>query len=116
MESLPALAVWGPLGIWAIVVTGAVIVLYKELAKARDACVAETAKLNTEHANRLVTIGKEHAATVAGITAEYTRNLQAAGERYDRLLTEATQRSFTAVTTLSDKLSGLVDSLTRHHR
>jgi hypothetical protein len=86
--------------------------------QAFDAAIAAAkAEIPVIVKNRLVDfVGKEHTAAVASLTAEYTRNLQAAGERYDRLLTEATQRSFAAVTTLSDKLSSLVDSLTRHHR
>ena len=52
MESLPTLAVWGPLGVWAIVVTVALVAVYKELGKARDAHTADTAKLSSAPKSR----------------------------------------------------------------
>lgn len=116
MDLLSGLVVYGPLGIWALAATVGLVAKDKELGRQRDACAADTATLNEAHAAKIDALAKEHAALTTAATTAFAQTLREQSERYERQLAEATQRSFNIVTTLSDKMSALADSLTRNRR
>lgn len=116
MDLLSSLVVYGPLGIWALAASVALVAKDKELGRQRDACAADAAALNEAHAAKIDALIKEHGAAIAAATAAFGATLREQSERYERQLAEGTQRSFTIVTTLSDKMSALADSLTRNRR
>lgn len=135
MEALSGLGVYGPLGLWALAATMAVVYLYRDNGKLRDAhalAIAEmnetfTAKLEavaTASENRIAAAAAASeariastAATVAAqaekMSATHALALQTQIDRYERQTAELQQRTFTIVGTLTDKLSALADSITR---
>lgn len=113
MDPLQGLIVYGPLGLWALAATMALVRKDSDNGKLRDTCAAEIAALNEAHAAKFAVIGKEHAAVVTAAAIGFAQSLREQGDRYDRQMAEVTQRSFKIVTDLSDKLSAFADSITR---
>lgn len=142
MEALSNLAIYGPLGVWCIVATGAVAWLYRDNGRLRDLGTAATAKLNDEHAAAVAKLNAEHAAAirvqheayveklddiadkaaaaattftsqVKDLGASHAAALQSQADRYERQMSEMQQRTFAIVSTLTDKMSALADSITR---
>lgn len=125
IDPLAGLVVYGPLGLWALSATVAVVHLYREGNRQRDACAADAAALNEKHAAEVAALNaasiaaaeKTATAFAAQVNAMGTAHAQALREqadRYDRQTSEMQQRTFTIVTALADKLSALADSFTRN--
>lgn len=116
MDVLSGLVIYGPLGIWAAAATIGLVAKDRELGRQRDACATDTAALNEAHAAKVDVLTKEHAAATTAAALSFSQALREQADRYERQMTEATQRSFNIMTTLSDKMSALADSLTRNRR
>jgi hypothetical protein len=125
VEPLAGLVVYGPLGLWALAATVAVVHLYREGHRQRDACTGDTAQLNEKHAAEIAAVSTANAAAAEKAAAAFAAQVQAIGaahaqalreqaDRYDRQASEMQQRTFAIVTTLSDKMSALADSITRN--
>ncbi len=126
------LVVYGPLGLWALAATMAVVWLYRDNGKLRDAHAAEVAGLNENYTTKLEALGRENTATAAQTAAAITQQVQALGtlhataireqaaatreqgDRYDRQVGELQQRILNVVTTVTDKLASLADAITRN--
>lgn len=125
MEPLTGLVVYGPLGLWALAATVGVVHLYRDNSRLRDACATDTAALNEKHTQDIAAMNDKYTAATTSAAAAFAAQVQALGtahaqalreqaDRYDRQASEMQQRTFAIVTTLSDKLSALADSFTRH--
>ena len=114
MDPLSGLVVYGPLGIWALAATTAVVVLYQGQVKLRDAHLEKVEALGKEQAAVSAAMAKEFAVQVAALGAAHAQTVREQAERYDKNARELQERSFAIVTTLSDKMSTLADSLTRN--
>lgn len=114
MDFVSGLVVYGPLGIIAAAALAAVVVLYRGEAKLRDDHVAKIEAMGKEHAAAQVVAATAFATQVSALGAAHAQTVREQGERYDRQVNELQQRTFTIVTTMSDKLSALADSLTRN--
>lgn len=113
-----SLIVYGPLGVWAILATTAVIKLWRENTRLHEARVADAVAGGKDRAadaaaqaaamaSKLEAIGTAHA------TALRERD-QAAREREDRTerqQNELAQRLIGIVTTVTDKLGALSDAI-----
>ncbi len=115
-----SLVVYGPLGVWAILATTAVIKLWRENTRLYEARVADA-----------VAVGKDRAADAAAQAAAMAVKLEAIGtahaaslrerdqaarerdDRTERQQTELAQRLITVVTTVTSKLGELSDAITR---
>lgn len=102
MEPLTGLVVYGPLGIWALASTIGLVSLYRDVGRLRD-----------NHATALENLGKRTIEQVQALGVTHAQNMREQAERYDRQIAELHQRTFTIVSTISDKMSTLADTLTR---
>jgi Spy/CpxP family protein refolding chaperone len=127
MDFLSGLLVYGPLGIWAAAATLALVAKDRELGRLRDAHAETITKLTEGHAEKLEALGKENAVAITAATQTFAQQVSALGtaqaqalreqaDRADRQVSELQQRTFTIVTTLSDKMTALADALTRRGR
>lgn len=116
MDALSGLIVYGPLGIWATASTIAIVHLYRGAERLRDEHAKTVAAMVEEHVNRLKVVSDEHAKQLHSLSTAHAESLRHQADRYDRQVAEMQQRSFTIVGTLTEKLSNLADSLSRHRR
>lgn len=114
MEPLTGLIVYGPLGLWALAATGAVAHLYRESSRLRDAHVAKVEAMGKEHTATMTTAAVAFTTLVNTLGATHAQTVREQADRYDRQIGEMQQRTFGIVTSLSDKMSALADSITRH--
>ncbi len=125
VEPLTGLIVYGPLGLWALAATGAVVHLYRDHGRVRDLHTTGLAELNDAFADKLEALSKEasekanaaataFAAQVQAMSAAHAQALREQADRYDRQMTEMQNRTFQTVVALSDKMSALADAITRN--
>ncbi len=114
MDLLSGLVVYGPLGIWALAATTAVVVLYQGQVKLRDAHLEKVETLSKEREVASAAMAKEFAAVVTALGVTHAQTVREQAERADKNVRELQERSFAIVGTLSDKMSALADSLTRN--
>lgn len=124
MNLLSGLTVYGPLGVWALAATAAVMYLYRDNGKLRDSHTAAITKSNdafvakldavaAAHASALAAQANEFAAQVRDLGAEHAAALVAQAERYNRQITDAHDRMLAIESNLIDKLAGMADAISR---
>lgn len=124
MNLLSGLTVYGPLGLWALAATAAVVYLYRDNGKLRDAHAASMAKANDAFVAKLDAIAAAHAAALAAqanafaaqvrdLGAEHATALAAQAERYNKQISESHDRMLAVESTLVDKLAGMADAIAR---
>jgi hypothetical protein len=127
VEPLSDLAVYGPLGVWAIAVTIGLVSLYRDIGRLRDTYALNTAELHKAHAAEIAELNENHAAKTEAMgtgataaataaAATFAQQLREQSDRHERQMAEAAQRSFNIMTSLADKMSALADSITRNRR
>lgn len=114
MDALVGLTIYGPLGIWALAATTAVVGLYKGEKSQRESHLTKVEQLGKDHAEAMTAMAKEFAAQIQAIGVAHATAIKEQTERYDKQVRELQERSFNIVSTLSDKMSALADSLTRN--
>lgn len=113
-----SLIVYGPLGVWAILATSAVIKLWRENTRLHEARVADAVAVGKDRAadaaaqalamgSKLEAIGTAHALALR----ERDQAMRERDDRTDRQQTELGQRLIGIVTTVTDKLGALSDAI-----
>ncbi len=61
-----------------------------------------------------MTVAKEFATQITALGVTHAQTVREQADRHDKNVRELQERSFAIVTSLSDKMSALADSLTRN--